>query len=201
MTTTSRSVGLVSELNDLLQLDYDAVAGYTIALNALDDLGYQDAVRTFKADHERHIDELIALIKSHGGVPVPIPHVTGEFKRAAQEVGPAGSDAEIIEAIKANEVQSRDVYRRAASKQHPTDVQGVLIRCARDEQRHFDWTMRTLSELGVNTGSVAEALEEMRPRAVVGVERMKRVRPPVKMIGLGLMLVGTALAVRALTRD
>lgn len=214
--TNKAEAALVAELNDLLQLDYDAVAAYTLALNSLDDVGYQDAVRGFKADHERHIEELTALIKQHGGIPMPTPHLSGVFKLAVQGVGALGDDAAVITTFKSNEVQSRDKYRRAASRQHPTDVQGVLIRAARDEQRHFDWAMRTLSELGVNTGSVADALEQMHARTADSVEAVERgvmyvgerarraVRDagtPVKMLGLGLVVVGVGLAVRALTRD
>lgn len=207
---------LVAELNDLLQLDYDAVAAYTLALRALDDFEFQDAVRSFKADHERHIEELTGLIKQFGGIPMPMPHISGVFKLAVQGVGAAGNDAAVITTFKSNEVQSRDKYRRAASRQHPVEVQDVLIRASRDEQRHFDWAMRALGELGVNTGHVADAIEQMHARnadSIEAVERgamyygerarraVKQASPPVKMIGFGLIMLGTALAVRAMTRD
>lgn len=175
LTTDARDAALlVGELNDLLQLDYDAVAAYTLALKSLEDPAYQEAVRSFKADHERHIEELTALVRQYGGVPMPMPHLSGAFKLAVQAVGGAGGDAAVVTTFKANEVQSRDKYRRAASRQHPPDVQDVLIRAARDEQRHFDWAMRTMSELGVHTGSVADALEQMHARSADAMEAVER---------------------------
>jgi hypothetical protein len=188
---------LVSELNGLLQLDYDAVAAYAIALKELDEPAYQDAVRRFKADHERHIDELTELVRKYGGVPLPVAHTAGAFKLAVQGALVGGADTGVIDAFRTNEVQSRDRYRRAVSHQHPVDVQDVLIRAARDEQRHFDWAMRTLGELGVSTDSVADALD-----AFSAVERGARpvAAGPLPLIAAGLMLVGAAAAVTALVR-
>jgi hypothetical protein len=175
MTSDVRDVALlVGELNDLLQLDYDAVAAYTLALNELADPGYQDAVRGFKADHERHIEELTTLVRQYGGVPMPMPHLSGVFKLAVQGAAGLGSDAAVVKAFKANETQSRDKYRRAASRQHPPDVQGLLIRAARDEQRHFDWAMRTLGELDVSTDGIAEALGQMHARTADAMEAVER---------------------------
>jgi rubrerythrin len=201
---------LVGELNDLLQLDYDAVAAYSIALKELDDPAYQDAVRRFKGDHERHIDELTALVHSYGGVPVPMPHLSGVFKLAVQGAVAAASDATVITAFKSNEAQSRDKYRRAASHQHPADVQGVLIRAARDEQRHFDWAMRTLAELGATTNAavdtfgqmhartadVMEAVERGAMQAAEYTRRSMRRAGAIPLIAAGAVLLGVAIALK-----
>ena len=205
--TDERSIALlVSELNDLLQLDYDAVAAYAIALKELNEPAYQDAVRRFKDDHERHIDELTALVRKYGGVPLPVSHTAGAFKLAVQGAAAGADDAGVIHTFKAHEVQSRDRYRRAVSRQHPVDVQDVLIRAARDEQRHFDWAMRTLGELGVNTHSVADALDTLgaiERRALQATQYSRRSikqAGPLSLIAAGLMLVGAAAAVTALAR-
>jgi rubrerythrin len=203
LTSDVRDVALlVGELNDLLQLDYDAVAAYALALEALDDAAHQQAVRRFKADHERHIEELTALVRSYGGVPMPLPHLSGVFKLAVQGAVAGARDATVIKAFKANETQSRDKYRRAASRQHPADVQDVLIRGARDEQRHFDWAMRTLGELGVSSDAVADALETMHARSADALEAVERgamqaaeyTRRSVRHMGpLGLLVAGAVL--------
>ena len=197
---------LVGELNDLLQLDYDAVAAYALALKALDDPAHQDAVRRFKSDHERHIEELTELVRKFGGVPVPMPHLPGVFKLAVQGSVAAASDAKAITAFKTNEVQSRDKYRRAVSRQHPAEVQDVLIRAARDEQRHFDWAMRMMDELGVTAGGVADAVEQMHARSADAMEAVERgamqaaeyarrsmkKAGPLPLIAAGLLMVGVA---------
>jgi hypothetical protein len=212
--TAKEQAALVAELNDLMQLDYDAVAAYSLALSALRDPAYQDAVRNFKADHERHIEELTQLIRQYDGLPMPMPHLSGVFKLAVQGVGVAGGDAAVITTFKSNEAQVRDKYRRAAGKQHPPDVQGVLIRAARDEQRHFDWAMRTMNELGVQTGAVADAMEQMHARSADAMEAVERgamqaaeytrrsVRNagPMKLAVAGMVLVGAAAAITMIAR-
>lgn len=192
-----QQTALVAELNDLLQLDYDAVAAYALALNALEDEGYQAAVRRFKLDHERHIDELTELIQEYDGTPIPAPHLSGAFKLAVQTAGALGGDKSVIRAFIANETQSRDNYRRAISRQHPIEVQGVLIRAARDEQRHFDWAMRTLAELGVDSSALADALEEMHVRNANVVEVVER---NIRLAAAGLVLFGAGAAIMLLRR-
>ncbi len=214
-TTDERSIALlVGELNDLLQLDYDAVAAYALALKALDDPAHQEAVRRFKADHERHIEELTELVHKYGGASMPMPHLSGVFKLAVQGVVAGADDGAVIMAFKTNEVQSRDKYRRGASRQHPADVQDVLIRAARDEQRHFDWAMRTLSELGISTDGVADAIAQMNARGADAMEavergamqaaeytrRSLRNAGPLPLVAAGLMLVGAAAVATALVR-
>lgn len=213
--TDERSIAmLVGELNDLLQLDYDAVAAYTLALKELDDPAHQETVRRFKADHERHIEELTGLVRKYGGVPMPMPHLSGVFKAAVQGALAAASDAKVVTAFRANEVQSRDKYRRAIARQHPADVQDVLIRASRDEQRHFDWAMRVMSELGVSTGGVADAVEHMHARSADAMEAVERgamqaaeyarrsmkKAGPLPLIAAGLVMVGVAAVTTALLK-
>ena len=211
---TEADAALVTELNELLAIDYDAAAAYTLALNALDDPGFQDAARRFKGDHERHIDDLTALILSYGGTPLSDSHVPGAFKTVVQEAGVGVDDVALISTFKANETRARDRYRKAASRQHPADVQGVLIRAARDEQRHFDWIMRTMAELGVNADSVADAIEQMQEhndevlalaerRALRALEyTRRRIHDvgPIKLAAAGLMLIGAAAVITVIAK-
>jgi len=149
---------------------------------------------------------LTALVLSFGGDPVATPTLSGAFKLAVQAAGNAGGDAAIIRAFKTYETQSRVKYRRAASRQHPADVQGVLIRAARDEQRHFDWAMRTLAELGdVFDNNIADALEHMHAHTgnpVESVERGRSLRDSrtVRVAAGSLMLLGAAALVSLMIR-
>ncbi len=91
--TKDEEIRLVADLNDLLQLDHDAVAAYDVAISKLEDRDHADQIAGFRRDHERHIRELTELIRAHGGVPIQTPHLpTGVFKLAMQGVGAAGGD-------------------------------------------------------------------------------------------------------------
>ena len=126
-----REAALVAELNDLLQLDYDAVGAYTLAISALRDRNLRNTLIGFRQDHERHIAELVDLIRARGGVPVRMPHFpTGIFKLLVQAAGSAGgmvgaslaATGPCLLAFVANETQARDKYRRHANvADHPGD--------------------------------------------------------------------------------
>jgi rubrerythrin len=170
---------LTADLNDLLRLDHDAVQAYTLAIRLLQNPEYKRQLEEFRADHQRHIDELSQLIRSRDGVPLELPHLpSGAFKLAVQAVGGAGGDRAVLLAFKANERQVRDKYRRAARAVHPADVTSVLARGADDEARHYEWALETLSELGVTpdtmTGRAERAFEVAHARAADVMESAER---------------------------
>jgi rubrerythrin len=170
---------LTAELNDLLMLDNDAVQAYTLAIRLLQNLDYKRQLEEFRADHERHIDELSQLIRSREGVPLDLPHLpSGVFKLAVQAVGVAGGDRAVLLAFKANERQVRDKYRRCARAVHAADVTSVLARAADDEARHYEWVLETLWELGVTPDSAAgraeRAFEVVHARAADAIEGAER---------------------------
>jgi hypothetical protein len=159
-----REAALVAELNDLLQLDYDAVGAYTLAISALRDRNLRNTLIGFRQDHERHIAELVDLIRARGGLPVRMPHFpTGIFKLLVQAAGSAGGlvggfaggDRAVLLAFIANETQARDKYRRHANADdHPADVSRMLERAARDEETHHRWAWEALERLGTGRHSV-----------------------------------------------
>jgi rubrerythrin len=158
---------LAAELNDLLRLDHDAVQAYTLAIKLLENDEYRRQLEVFRADHQRHIDELSQLVRSRDSTPIDLPHLsTGAFKLAVQAVGAGagavgfGGDRAVLVAFKANERQVRDKYRRSARAVHPADVTSVLARAAEDEARHYAWALETLEDLGGGAGSATSRAEE-----------------------------------------
>ena len=156
------SAALLAELNDLLQLDRDAVQAYTLAEKGLESEEYKASIRRFKGDHERHIQELERLITTRGGTPVSLPHLSSSpFKLAAQGLGDLGSDTAVLLAFKSNERLSRDKYQRAANQAYPLDVQAVLEAGAEDESSHYDWVQTTLEELGAGESTTVGKAEKV----------------------------------------
>jgi rubrerythrin len=158
----ARDVTRIATLNDLLQLDHDAVGAYGIAIDALTDESHRQAVRDFRADHERHIEEITRLIQDRGGKPIQTPHLpTGVFKLAVQKAGALGGQTALLMAFKANERQGRDKYRRVAENSDDLEVADVVARAADDEIRHYDWATRTLMEMGVSPDSTTARIERV----------------------------------------
>ncbi len=221
-TQTQMDAGLLAELNDLLQLDYDSVQAYTVAIERLRDSEARTTIASFREDHERHIREITEVMRTRGGEPINLPHLpTGVFKLAVQGVGAAGGDKGVLLAFKSNERQARDKYRRASNRAHDPEVATLLRRGADDEQRHYSWVLEQLETLGVGAGTtagrienafevgharMADAVEYAEKRAMEAGERTRRgVRRLVKdhparaaaiAVGAGAAVVGIVRALR-----
>lgn len=211
--TLARDVTRIAMLNDLLQLDHDAVSAYSVAINATANDAWRETLRSFRADHERHIEELTRLIQDRGGKPLQVPHLpTGTFKLALQKAGALGGATSLLLAFKANERQARDKYRRAAEQADDLEVADVLARATDDEIRHYDWAVRTLMEVGVEPDSfmsraervveignarVADVVEGFETGAMAlfeGVRRGTRDKPLlVALAGVGVGLLAARL--------
>lgn len=170
---------LIADLNDLIQLDEDAVEGYTIALNAVRSESHRDTLVSFRADHKRHIEELGALVRERGGTAIELPHVTGPFKLAMQALGGvAMSDASVLLAFKVVEGQVRDKYRHFAARAYPAAVSDVVRHAADDEDKHYRWVSDTLRDMGYgeNTmaGTVGVALETLHKAIATPLEAAAR---------------------------
>lgn len=171
---------LTTQLNDLLQLDVDAVQAYAITIRQLESKLRKQTTRRYQADHRRHITELKKLIHAHGGAPMAVSHIpTGPFKLAMQAIGSFGDDRAVLLAFKTNERQSRDKYRRAATGRGlPRDVARVLKRAARDEERHYRWADKELQKLHAGrrtmVGKVVSGAEVVNARTVDIIEEAEK---------------------------
>lgn len=165
-TTTATSEEILDGLNDLLQLDHDAIGAYDIAIEKLESPEYAQQIRGFRSDHERHIQGLNELIVQLGGTPANEPHATAPLKQALQNLGAKAGDKGVLIAFRANELQVRTKYDGYASKANrwPANVKETIDRNALDEERHYRWIAETLASLGVGSGEGAETHMANRAR-------------------------------------
>lgn len=165
-TSSSRHPGhaastdqVLDSLNDLLQLDHDAIGAYEVAIDKLQDRVLADRIEEFKHDHQRHISVLNDAITTLGGTPRNEPHATGPFKQALQSLGGLAGDKGLLMAWRTNESQVKTKYMSAAadSVKHewPMDVRRTVERNALDEERHHRWVVEALEGMGVGSGDTA----------------------------------------------
>jgi rubrerythrin len=210
MATTQTEAQLVAELNDLLQLDHDAVQAYGLAIHGIQSPEHRETLTRFRGDHERHVQNLTELIEAHGGIPIQLSHIpTGPLKLAVQAAGNTGGDREVLLAFKSNERQVRDKYRRLADRPHAPDVAEVLNRNAADEERHYAWVTQVLERMGAGSdtaiGRAEAAFETVHARSadmiegaeramMTGAERMRRSPVPTILLALvGLLILRRVL--------
>lgn len=163
---TPASSEILDGLNDLLQLDHDAIGAYEIAIDKLQDRDHAQQIAGFKRDHERHIQELNLAIAGLGGTAKNEPHATGPFKQALQSLGGLAGDKGILIAWRTNELQVRTKYDAYASKANHwgPDLKRLVDRNALDEERHYEWVTRALEAMGVGTAEAAEQDAATRAR-------------------------------------
>jgi rubrerythrin/ElaB/YqjD/DUF883 family membrane-anchored ribosome-binding protein len=139
---------ILEGLNDLLQLDHDAVGAYEIAMEKLHDRDHADMIAGYRRDHERHIRELNELITELGGTPRNQPHATGPFKLALQSLGGLAGDRGTLMAFRSNELSVRTKYDAYAAKANawPTHIKRIIDGCALDEERHYRWVSEVLGK-------------------------------------------------------
>ena len=220
--TALRDTVLTATLNDLLQLDVDAVQAYALVIAQLESSARKQAVRRYQADHKRHVTTLKGLIRAHGGAPIAVSHIpTGPFKLAMQATASLGGDRAVLLAFKSNERQVRDKYRRAASRKGlPTDVARALRRAAADEDRHYRWAEKSLQQLGAGRrtaiGKAAKVVEVVNAKTVDAVEEVEKpimiaaegtrralraaAKRPMRTAGIAAAVVGAAGAAVVLGR-
>ena len=171
----------IARLNDLLQLDHDAVEAYTIAINMARDVRYRETLADYRADHKRHIEELSTLVRDYGGLPTEMPHPTGALKLAVQAIGAAAGDDALLLAFKAVEGQARDKYARATQEPLPADAAVIVALAYADEEKHYRWVEQTLNSRGVGQGTLPHALASV-------VERVhKTLADPIEAVGRTVM--------------
>ncbi|HYR06997.1 MAG TPA: ferritin-like domain-containing protein [Longimicrobium sp.] len=166
---------ILEGLNDLLQLDHDAVGAYQIAMEKLHDRDHADQIAGFRRDHERHIRELNELIADLGGTPKNHPHATGPFKLALQSLGGLAGDKGVLLAFRANELLVRTKYDSYASKANhwPTNIKRVIDACALDEERHFRWVSDVL---GKDENATLDPIDKAREKAAVAGHKLDAAR-------------------------
>ncbi|HRI51150.1 MAG TPA: DUF2383 domain-containing protein [Pseudomonadota bacterium] len=141
---------IVSQLNDLIALDYDAIEAYEAALVRLSDPPSKQQLRQFLGDHQRHTVELAGFVSKYGCAPV----TKADFKQILTKgkVVLAGlvGDKAILAAMKSNEDDTNSAYERAIAKTGlPESIRVTLNRNLLDERRHRAWIEQRLQQMDV----------------------------------------------------
>jgi rubrerythrin len=133
-------------LRQLVSLDYDAVEAYRAAIDRLSDTEAKAALSGFMKDHERHIEEVGALIRTRGGDPPKGPDAKRILTQGKVVIAGLFGDRPILMAMKTNEDDTNTAYDRAASRADLTpEAQLLLRRNLDDERRHRAWIEQRLA--------------------------------------------------------
>ncbi|HVL00922.1 MAG TPA: PA2169 family four-helix-bundle protein [Dongiaceae bacterium] len=144
--TVLKTQDAIKELNELIELDFDAIAAYDSAINRLQSAEYKRKLKEFKQDHRRHVTELSKFIRKLGGEAAD----SGDLKKILTQgkvviANIVGDDKTILKAMKLNEDQTNLKYEKAVQEFGASEELAALLATnLEDERRHREWILSTL---------------------------------------------------------
>lgn len=147
MSNVLDSDTIVKNLDNLIELDYDAIAAYKEAVDRLESPAFKTRLKEFLGDHERHVEVLSELVRAEGGTPPK----SGDFKKILTKgqvvLADLGDDKAILKAMKVNEEQTNSKYEKAVEEGFPNHIQSLLEQGLADERRHREWITEAIDTL------------------------------------------------------
>lgn len=148
-TSPEASKDLIKYLNNLIELDYDAIEAYDAAIERLDEAQLRERLTAFKHDHEQHTMNLSQWVTRLGGEP----STKGDFKRMLTKgkvvIGGLKDAKGVLKAMKSNEDVTNEKYEKAlADIKEPQELVEVIRKNFSDEQRHREWLISTIDQRG-----------------------------------------------------
>jgi uncharacterized protein (TIGR02284 family) len=133
-------------MNDLIQLDVDAVHAYEQAIEACDIVTIQEKLRAFQGDHERHIEDLSRLVRARGAEPKVTRDAKGFLIKGFTAIMSRGDHSALM-AMRGNEELTNLSYKNALDDVGAeAEVRTVVERNYADEQRHLAWIKDALDQ-------------------------------------------------------
>jgi uncharacterized protein (TIGR02284 family) len=139
---------IVKNLRSLIALDFDAIEAYQAAIARLQSALDRDQLRSFLADHRRHVFELSPLVAELHGQPVTEADFRRLLTKGRVVLGGVIGDRGVLEAMMSNEEGTTRSYQKASLEPGmPPRVRAVIERNLSDERRHLAWIQERLGTM------------------------------------------------------
>ena len=156
----------IASVNGLIMLDRAAAESYEIAAGVCTVGEIKQQLRSFKADHERHANELSDWIRGHGVEP---PTELGETAIIIRGYTALSSleDRSAVLAMRGNEELTNTAYAFELRADLPEELVEIIGRNFEDERRHISWIREEIRARGwdhepAEVREVVEGAEERR---------------------------------------
>jgi uncharacterized protein (TIGR02284 family) len=147
-TLIGNEASFVDTLKSLIELDFDAAEAYEAAISRLDDPLVRDQLGQFMSDHQRHIQELSALVRDLGQVPPTTSDIKAVLTQGKVVIGGLVGDKGILSAMRSNEDDTNQAYEQALKRNDILSrAEGILKQNLADERRHRSWIEERLSRM------------------------------------------------------
>lgn len=131
---------LVTVIEELIKLDYDAIEAYRTAISRLKNADAKSALTEFMHDHERHVKELSDQLVALGTPPPRGPDMKSVLTTGKVFIGSLIGDRAILMAMKTNEDDTNRAYERVCKRDDLTEaLRTICEKNLDDERRHRLW--------------------------------------------------------------
>jgi uncharacterized protein (TIGR02284 family) len=137
MTMTTDKI--IEECNELIRMDRDAIGAYQEAIEKIEHPDMAQQLERFKGDHQRHVNELTAIVGRLSGTPAKKPDLKGAARKTMTKIAGLLGVEPVLMAMRSNEKALNETYERHSKMDFPADILDVIRRNYQDEQRHLAW--------------------------------------------------------------
>lgn len=131
---------IIDLLNDLIQLDVDAVEAYSHAIKHVEYHDIRKRLLDFQDDHQNHIRDLTAMVQALDGKPVkPSPDLKGYLIEGFTLLRSLTGTKGALEAMFTNEKLTNKRYGEAAEMDLPEEVMKLIKTNLTQEIRHLGY--------------------------------------------------------------
>jgi rubrerythrin len=133
-------------VENLLLLEHDAIAAYEQTLQRLENPSYKQKIAEFRADHDRHVQELTRLATAVGAKPYREGDAKQMLTTGKVALASLMGDSAILTAMRSNEEDTVTAYERASRHTEATpEARAIFERAHADELRHREWMANAAS--------------------------------------------------------
>jgi hypothetical protein len=139
-TLVGLEVTIVDTLNNLIELDFDAIEAYRLAIARLHGAPDKQVLTAFMRDHQHHVIDLGAHVYQLGAVPASRPGIKAALTRGKVMLGALLGDMSILLAIRSTGKDTHVAYQRVNRRAGvDSALRRVLHEALLDERRHAAW--------------------------------------------------------------
>jgi rubrerythrin len=145
------SEDIIKELNDLVQLDYDAARTYEHAIKHVDreDEDVRVDLEAFRQDHLRHIEDLRDAILELGGTPTEASRdLKGVLLEGMTKLRSVTGTLGALKAMRMNERLTNRTYEKAVELAVSSGLRELLLGNLEDERVHLASIEAHIARLG-----------------------------------------------------
>jgi len=147
VTLVGKQKNIEDAVQNLIELDYDAVEAYEAAINRLENSKYKSQLQIFCEDHKRHIQDLSEVMQAHNIVLKKTPSAKQWLTKGKVVLANLMGDKAILEAMLSNEEDTNTAYRAMNERSDLwQDLGAILKRGLKDEQKHKAWLESALDK-------------------------------------------------------